>query len=385
MFLRFNERLIIADGTTVILTAAPNSAEMPFDPDLDDDLDGDLDTDLPAAAGGFGDAPITFTLSPQHCGQRLDKVVAGLVPQFSRSRLQQWFDEGHITVDGKPAKGKGTAYGDETVVVLPQPAPEDTAFAPEAIALDIVYEDDAIIVVNKPAGLVVHPGAGNWTGTLLNGLLHHCPQLVSVPRAGIVHRLDKDTSGLMVVGKTLAAQTDLVRQLQARTVKRVYLALVWGTPRPYGTIDSAISRDARERTKMAVSNSPSAKPAITHYELIETGELERRPVSLVQCRLETGRTHQIRVHMQSLGYSLVGDAVYGKQHLRNFFHRQALQARRLGLTHPATGEHMEWAVPLADDFAELLARAGIAEPDVDAGAGLDDVADGELDDDLDAD
>ncbi|MDN4054353.1 RluA family pseudouridine synthase [Massilia sp. YIM B02763] len=332
---------------------------MPFDTDLDDDLDTELDT----GSGAPDYSPITLALEPAHCGQRLDKVVAGLVPQFSRSRLQQWFDEGHITVDGKPAKGKGTAYGDETVVVTPQPAPEDTAFAPEAMALDIVYEDDAIMVINKPAGLVVHPGSGNWSGTLLNGLLAHCPQLVSVPRAGIVHRLDKDTSGLMVVGKTLEAQTDLVRQLQARTVKREYLALVWGTPRPYGTIDSPISRDPKDRVKMAVSNAPMAKPAITHYELLESGELDRRPVSLVQCRLETGRTHQIRVHMQSLGYSLVGDTVYGKQHLRSFFHRQALQARRLGLTHPVTGEHVEWVVPLAADFAELLEQAGIAEPE----------------------
>jgi 23S rRNA pseudouridine1911/1915/1917 synthase len=332
---------------------------MPFDPDLDDDIEADL----PGLGAGPDFSPITLELGPEYCGQRLDKVVAGLVPQFSRSRLQQWFEEGHVTVDGKPAKGKGTAYGDETIVVLPQPAPEDTAYTPEEMQLDIVYEDESIMVINKPAGLVVHPGSGNWSGTLLNGLLHHCPQLVSVPRAGIVHRLDKDTSGLMVVGKTLEAQTDLVRQLQARSVKREYLALVWGTPRAFGTIDSAISRDARERTKMAVSNSPSAKPAITHYELLETGELDRRPVSLVQCRLETGRTHQIRVHMQSLGYSLVGDAVYGKQHLRSFFHRQALQARRLGLTHPATGEHMEWVVPLADDFAELLERVGIEEPE----------------------
>jgi 23S rRNA pseudouridine1911/1915/1917 synthase len=332
---------------------------MPFDPDLDDDLDADV----PDLGAGPDFSPITLALAPEHCGQRLDKVVAALVPQFSRSRLQQWFDEGHITVDGKPAKGKSTAYGDEAIVVLPQPAPEDTAFSPEPMALDIVYEDESIIVVNKPAGLVVHPGSGNWSGTLLNGLLHHSPQLVSVPRAGIVHRLDKDTSGLMVVGKTLAAQTDLVRQLQARSVKREYLALVWGTPRPFGTVNSAISRDPHERTKMAVSNSPSAKPAITHYELIESGELDRRPVSLVQCRLETGRTHQIRVHMQSLGYSLVGDAVYGKQHLRTFFHRQALQARRLGLSHPATGEHMEWVVPLAADFAELLEQAGIEEPE----------------------
>ncbi len=335
---------------------------MPFDPDLDDDLDTEL-TELEAGAGAPDYSPITLQLQPEHCGQRLDKVIAGLVPQFSRSRLQQWFEEGHVTVDGKPAKGKGTAFGDEAVVVQPQPAPEDTAFAPEAMALDIVHEDDAIIVINKPAGLVVHPGSGNWSGTLLNGLLAHCPQLVSVPRAGIVHRLDKDTSGLMVVGKTLAAQTDLVRQLQARTVKREYFALVWGTPRPSGTIDSAISRDPKDRVKMAVSNAPMAKPAITHYELLATGELDRRPVSLVQCRLETGRTHQIRVHMQSLGYSLVGDTVYGKQHLRTFFHRQALQARRLGLTHPATGEHVEWVVPLAADFAELLERAGIDEPE----------------------
>ncbi len=331
---------------------------MPFDPDFDDELDAEF----PAGAG-LDAEPITLQLGSEHCGQRLDKVIAGLVPQFSRSRLQQWFDDGHILVDGKPAKGKATAYGDETVVVTPQPAPEDTAYAPEAMALDIVYEDDAIMVINKPAGLVVHPGSGNWSGTLLNGLLHHCPQLVSVPRAGIVHRLDKDTSGLMVVGKTLAAQTDLVRQLQARTVKREYFALVWGTPRPFGTVNNAISRHPKDRIKMAVSDAPMAKPAITHYEVLASGELDRRPVSLVQCRLETGRTHQIRVHMQHLGYALVGDTVYGKPHLMPFFHRQALQARRLGLSHPSTGEHMEWVVPLAADFAELLERAGIDEPE----------------------
>jgi 23S rRNA pseudouridine1911/1915/1917 synthase len=336
---------------------------MPFDPDFDDEIDPEFEPESVLGTGADF-SPITLNLDPSHCGQRLDKVIAGLVPQFSRARLQQWFDAGHVLVDGKPARGKSAAYGDETVVVAPQPAPEDTAFTPEAMQLNIVYEDDAIMVINKPAGLVVHPGSGNWSGTLLNGLLAHCPQLVSVPRAGIVHRLDKDTSGLMVVGKTLAAQTDLVRQLAARTVKREYLALVWGTPRLSGTVDSPIGRHPKERTKMAVSNSPLAKPAITHYALLASGELDRRPVSLVQCRLETGRTHQIRVHMQSLGYSLVGDTVYGKPHLLSFFHRQALQARRLGLSHPVTLEHMEWVVPLADDFAELLSRAGIAEPDV---------------------
>jgi 23S rRNA pseudouridine1911/1915/1917 synthase len=343
----------------VILTPAPNSADLPFDPEFDDEID----TDFAPADEGADLSPITLELTPDACGKRLDKVIATLVPQFSRSRLQLWFEGGHVTVDGKPARGKDTAYGDEKVVIAPQTAPEDTAYAPEPIALDIVHEDEQIMVINKPAGLVVHPGAGNWSGTLLNGLLHHCPQLVSVPRAGIVHRLDKDTSGLMVVGKTLAAQTDLVRQLQARTVKREYLALVWGTPHLSGTIDASMGRHPKDRIKMAVSTNMSAKPAITHYERIASGMLDRRPVSLVQCRLETGRTHQIRVHMQHLGFALVGEATYGKQHLASAFHRQALHARRLGLTHPASGEHCEWLEPLPADFAALIASAGIPEPE----------------------
>ena len=343
----------------MILTPTPISADLPEDPDFDDELDAEF---APAIAG-TDPSPITLELTPEVCGHRLDKVVAGLVPQYSRSRIQQWFEGGHVLVDGKPKRGKDTAYGDETVVILPQSAPEDQAYVPEAIDLDIVHEDEHIIVINKPAGLVVHPGAGNWAGTLLNGLLHHCPQLANVPRAGIVHRLDKDTSGLMVVGKTLAAQTDLVRQLQARTVKREYFALVWGTPQLSGTIDASMGRHPKDRVKMAVSTNFSAKPAITHYERLSSGVLEGRPVSLVQCQLETGRTHQIRVHMMSIGFALVGDTVYGKQHLASFFHRQALQARRLGLVHPGTGEDCEWIVPLAADFAELIAKCGIPEPE----------------------
>ncbi|WP_229223428.1 RluA family pseudouridine synthase [Duganella sp. sic0402] len=330
----------------------------------------DAGADLVVNDGDFGDdedglAPIELQLVPEHCGQRLDKVISGLVPQFSRGRLQTWITDGFVSVDGKPAKSsKDTVYGDEKVIILPQPEPEDEAFKPEPMELNIVFEDEHLIVVNKPAGLVVHPGAGNWSGTLLNGLLHHSPQLAGVPRAGIVHRLDKDTSGLMVVGKTLAAQTDLVRQLAARTVKREYFAVVWGTPRISGTIDAAMGRHPRDRVKMAVSTGMGSKPAITHYQLTASGKLgEGRPVSLVQCRLETGRTHQIRVHMQSIGFPLVGDTVYGKQHLADYFPRQALQARRLGLVHPATGEQCEWLVPLAQDFAELLARAGIEEPE----------------------
>jgi 23S rRNA pseudouridine1911/1915/1917 synthase len=361
----------------VILTPKRNSTKTPSAHEAEavlvepvaGEFDAEHDLDAGHDDGDVGDeavdaaAPIELELTPIDCGERLDKVVAKLVPQYSRSRLQQWIDGGFVTVDGKVAKTKMTVYGDEKVFILPQSAPEDAAFTPEQMPLNIVYEDEHIIVINKPAGLVVHPGAGNWSGTLLNGLLFHCPQLAGVPRAGIVHRLDKDTSGLMVVGKTLASQTDLVRQLAARTVKREYFALVWGTPKLSGTIDASIARHPRERTKMAVAETFSAKPAITHYELLASGILDRRPVSLMQCRLETGRTHQIRVHMQHLGFALVGDSVYGKQHLVSFFPRQALQARRLGLTHPGTGEACEWLVPLADDFAALIAQVGIDEPE----------------------
>jgi 23S rRNA pseudouridine1911/1915/1917 synthase len=310
--------------------------------------------------GGAGLAPITLKLTPAVCGVRLDKALSSLVTQYSRSRMQQWIEGGHVLVDGVVARAKMTAFGDETVVVNPQAAPEDEAFRPEAMALDIVHEDDDIIVINKPSGLVVHPAAGNWSGTLLNGLLHHYPPLAGVPRAGIVHRLDKDTSGLMVVAKSLTAHTDLVRQLQARTVKRQYLAMVWGTPQLNGTVDAAMARHSRDRIKMAVSESLSAKPAVTHYERLATGVIDAKPVSLVRCRLETGRTHQIRVHMQSLGFALVGDALYGKAHLMPVFPRQALHAWRLGLTHPDGGQACEWSVGLPDDLAALIERAGMS-------------------------
>ena len=337
----------------------------------------DTDTDDFLADEEAGDplAPIELQLAPDVCGERLDKVISKLVPQFSRGRLQMWIEEGFVTVDGKKTKTRATVYGDEKVVILPQPDQESEAFKAEAMALDIVFEDDHLIVVNKPAGLVVHPGSGNWSGTLLNGLLEHCPQLRGVPRAGIVHRLDKDTSGLMVVGKTLAAQTELVRQLQARTVKREYWCLVWGTPQTTCTINLSMGRHPRDRVKMAVSNAMGSKPAITRYERIESGKLEDRPVSLVQCRLETGRTHQIRVHMAHVGFPLIGDQVYGKAHLTHFFPRQALQARRLGLIHPATGEAVEWRVPLSDDFAALLESCGIENPGLsDVGAEDEEVA-----------
>jgi 23S rRNA pseudouridine1911/1915/1917 synthase len=322
-------------------------------PDLELE-DGDEDVSASPDA-----APIVLSLTSDMCGVRLDKVLSQLIPQYSRSRIQQWIEDGYVTVDGQPGRAKMTVLGDETVTVQPQTAPEEQAYQPEAIDLDVVHEDAALIVLNKPAGLVVHPAAGNWTGTLLNGLLHRFPANAAVPRAGIVHRLDKETSGLMVVAKTLESQTDLVRQLQARTVKREYLALVWGTPQITGRIEASIARHPRDRIKMAVSTHFSAKPAVTHYERLATGDLGGRPVSLVRCKLETGRTHQIRVHMQSLGFPLVGDQLYGKPHLASVFPRQALHAYRLGLVHPVSHEECEWQADVPADMAQLLADAGI--------------------------
>ena len=226
--------------------------------------------------------------------------------------------------------------------------PRDNDMLPEAIALSVVAEDDALIVVDKPAGLVVHPGAGNWAGTLANALLHHAPQLAGVPRAGIVHRLDKDTSGLMVVAKTLAAHTSLVRQLQARTVRREYLALAAGDIARGDTVDAPIGRHPTRRTTMAVV--ASGKSARTHFDVLE----RFGGATFIRCRLETGRTHQIRVHLASLGHPLVGDPAYGRK-TPIAFPRQALHAARLALVHPFTGTEAAWDSPLPHDFLSLLA------------------------------
>lgn len=333
-------------------------APQPIDlgaPEEIDDTD-DIESDAPESSDW---SPIQLTLDTDAGGVRLDKALSTLLPQFSRARLQQWIEDGLVTVDGKSAKARATMVGDERIVIRPQPADSDHAYAPEPLPLNVVHEDDDLIVIAKPVGLVVHPAAGNWSGTMLNGLLHRWPQLSGVPRAGIVHRLDKDTSGLLVVAKTLTAQTDLVRQLQDRSMGREYLALVWGQPVSSGRIEVAIGRHPRERTKMAVSKSPLAKPAVTHYQKVATGTLDGKPVALLRCRLETGRTHQIRVHLQSIGFPLVGDAVYGKQHLAHLFPRQALHAERLSLVHPADGEQHEWQAALPLDFDELLQRSGI--------------------------
>jgi 23S rRNA pseudouridine1911/1915/1917 synthase len=332
-------------GDTVPLHTAAQSLEE-IEPEEDADL---LPEDMaPATFGGLAIdlSPFTLKLEPDACGMRLDRAVSTLVPRFSRSRLQQWIESGHITVDGKPGRTKMTVFGDETIAVTPQAAPDEQAYAPESMTLDIVHEDANLMVLNKPAGLVVHPGAGNWSGTLLNGLLHHLPILAGVPRAGIVHRLDKETTGL-------------VRQLQARSVRREYLALAWGKVPRDGAVDAGIARHPKDRLRMAVSQGPAAKAAITHYHVVGAGMLDGKPVTLLQCRLETGRTHQIRVHMQSIGFPLVGDPLYGKAHLARYFGRQALHAFRLGLLHPATGKAVAWEIGLPDDMAALLATAGI--------------------------
>jgi len=294
-------------------------------------------------------------------GQRLDVALQKMLPEHSRSRLQAWIKDGLVRVDGEPSTAKTKVWGGEKVVVEVQPKPEQHAFKPQDIPLNIVYEDDHILVINKPAGMVVHPAAGNWEGTLLNALLFYAPQLHDVPRAGIVHRLDKDTSGLLVVAKTIHAQTHLVRQLQARTVKREYRAIVWGQLWRNGVVDQPIGRDPRSRTKMAINRA--GKPALTRYEILERFSVH----TYLRCNLETGRTHQIRVHMQFLKAPLVGDPVYGyrgivpiramTQTLRDAvsrFNRQALHAIKLGLVHPATQAFMEWQIELADDMKQLL-------------------------------
>lgn len=290
-------------------------------------------------------------------GLRLDQALVKFFPEYSRSRLQEWITLQQVKVDGEFATTKQKVWGGEKLEVMPQTHPTEQPYLAENIALDIVYEDDTLLVINKPVGLVVHPGSGNWEGTLLNALLHHASQLEAVPRAGIVHRLDKDTSGLLVVAKTITAQTALVRQLESRSVHREYLALVHGEIKRAASVDAPIGRHPTQRVKMAVVEN--GKPAITHYQI----EKAFPSCTLLRCRLETGRTHQIRVHMAHIGHPLVGDSVYLKgpqkcvpqlRELLTGFPRQALHATRLGLEHPVSGEMMEWHAPLPEDMRQLL-------------------------------
>ncbi len=308
------------------------------------------------------DRELLETVVPlEHAGRRFDQALADLFPDFSRSRLTSWIKSGEALLDGAEAKPKQALRGGETVTVWVTPSIETTA-EPEPIALDLRHADDDVIVLNKPAGLVVHPGAGNPRGTLVNALLHFDPKLAELPRAGIVHRLDKDTSGLMVVARSLRAHAALVDQLSNREVHRQYLAVACGAMVAGGTVDAPIGRHPTDRIRQAVNES--GREAVTHYRVRE----RFRSHTLVECRLETGRTHQIRVHMAHVRHPLVGDPLYGGnlrlpkgatealvEGLRGF-KRQALHAESLAFVHPASGETLRFEAGMPEDMLALLAQ-----------------------------
>ncbi|MEY4209784.1 MAG: hypothetical protein RLZ92_162 [Pseudomonadota bacterium] len=290
---------------------------------------------------------------------RLDQCLAEMFPDYSRSKLQTWIKAGRVKVDGLALRGREKLDGGEEIE-LDAEAEVVLECDAEDIPLDIVYEDDSLLIINKPAGLVVHPAVGNWNGTLVNALLNHDPNLNILPRAGIVHRIDKETSGLLMIAKTLQAHTSLVEQLQERSINREYLALVKGWMTAGGTVDAPIGRHPVDRKRNAVRRD--GKEAVTHYRL----EQRFKRHTLIRVKLETGRTHQIRVHMSHINYALVGDQVYGGRfqmpadcspelaEALRAFKRQALHATKLGLEHPETGEYCEWEVPMPDDMQNLV-------------------------------
>jgi len=304
---------------------------------------------------------LTATVSESQLGQRLDQTLAELFPDYSRSRIKEWILDRRVTVNGVMIdKPKEKVLGGELVAIDAE-IEEAQRWEPQNLPLDIVYEDEDIIVINKPRGFVVHPGAGNPDGTVLNALLHHYPAIMDVPRAGIVHRLDKDTTGLMVVAKTVPAQTHLVESLQMREITREYEAVAIGNMTAGGTVDEPISRHSTKRTHMAVH--PMGKPAVTHYRIMEHFRAHTR----LRLRLETGRTHQIRVHMSHINHPLVGDPLYGgrprppKGASEDFittlrgFDRQALHATMLRLYHPISGIEMEFHAAIPQDMVDLIA------------------------------
>jgi len=303
---------------------------------------------------------LTATVTDEQAGKRFDQALAILFPEHSRSRLKKWIDRNQVTVnDGFRRPRDRVEIGDVVSINAEETIVAD--WGAEALPLEIIYEDDHILVINKSANWVTHPGAGNWSGTVVNALLHYYPALENIPRAGIVHRLDKDTTGILIVAKTLEAQTKLVQQLQSRTVKRSYEAVVCGVVLSGSTIDAPIGRHPQERVKMAVVES--GKTAITHYRVLKKFMAHTH----LKVELETGRTHQIRVHLSHIHYPIVGDKVYGgrlrlppnsteslRQMLQNF-PRQALHAKALALTHPISGEEVSWEVPIPADIQALLA------------------------------
>jgi 23S rRNA pseudouridine1911/1915/1917 synthase len=294
-------------------------------------------------------APMSAVVPSALGGLRLDQALAQLFPQYSRNRLQAWLKSGHIKVDGRRLDPSHAVAGGEHVALQPPQVADARAPQAQRMPLKVVFEDADIIVIDKPAGLVVHPGAGQPDRTLLNALLAHAPALAAVPRGGIVHRLDKDTSGLLVVAKNVSAQAELVKQLADRSMRRVYLAVVQGDPPASGMIDAPVGRDVRARTRMAVTHR--GKEARTNYKVRE----RFGRAALVECRLETGRTHQIRVHFQHLRHPLIGDETYRRGTRHGIaFPRQALHATELSLRHPRSGEVMTWSAPLPRDMKKLI-------------------------------
>lgn len=301
---------------------------------------------------------------PTSCaGMRLDQALVELLPAYSRNRLQQWLKAGQLRVDSQIRRPRDPVAGGETITGELVLETETVALAQD-IPLDLRYQDADLLVIDKPVGLVAHPAAGNRDGTLVNALLHHCPELATLPRAGLVHRLDKDTTGLLVVARSLRAHTALVEQLQARRIEREYLAVVNGVPVAGGMVDAPVGRHPVDRQRMAVT--PGGKPAVTHYRVLR----RFRAHALLRVKLETGRTHQIRVHMAHIRLPLLGDPVYGGRprlpprasprciEVIQNFRRQALHAERLALSHPVSGERLEWRAEIPADLAELLAVLG---------------------------
>jgi len=291
----------------------------------------------------------------RYADARVDVALTKMLPKFSRNQIQQWLDSGEILIDGKQLSAKHRIAGGEQVHINLTPSTDRTSFTPENIPLDIIFEDEEIIVLNKSDNLVVHPAAGNWSGTVLNAILAKSPSNKSLPRAGIVHRLDKDTTGLMIVAKTLSAQTNLVRQLQSRSVKREYKALVYGQMVSPVVIDKPIGRHPKNRKLMCVNET--GKPAVTHLTPEELGS----GWSLVRCQLETGRTHQIRVHLKSIHHPIIGDQLYlatryqkGEIGVVNTINRQALHAVKLEIIHPALEKLMQWEIDPPRDFQDTL-------------------------------
>ena len=320
-----------------------------------------VNTDSDYIEGDWDDAGVDPAILTVSCdggyGERLDRFLASRLPDVSRTRLQRWIELGAVWCESRVLSAKSRLIGSEILFIRPLPREADQSFVADPVDLDVVAQTEHYLVINKPAGLVVHPGAGNWRNTLLNGLIHHWPAQALLPRAGIVHRLDKDTSGLLVVARSELARQSFTDQLKDRQMSRRYLTLAHGKVAGSGTVDAPIGRDPFQRTRMAVVRASSGKPAITHYAPLAQGLIQSNVVSLLECRLQTGRTHQIRVHLSHIKHPILGDSLYGGSKLG--IERQALHAWRLGFADPLEGAQKFWKVLPPDDMKSAADACGI--------------------------